>query len=326
MHILGIESTAHTFGVGIITDKGKILANEKDSLKTEGRGFLPREIAEHNFQVSYEILNRALSKAELKIEDIDLISFSQGPGFGQCLTCGAVMGRALSLKHNIPLIGINHCIAHIEIGKLVTGLKDPLVIFASGANTQIIAFKNGYYRVFGETLDMGIGNAIDHLGRYLGYGFPGGPILDSTYPKGNYIELPYTVKGMDLAFSGLLTASRNKIGKEKTEDIAHSFLHNLFSMLLEVSERALAYTQKKELLVVGGVAASKTLKNMAEIMCKDRGIKVAFPEMQYCGDNGLMIAWQGYLQYVLGKERPTIEESVVKPKQRLDSVNISYLK
>ncbi|MDD4983752.1 MAG: KEOPS complex N(6)-L-threonylcarbamoyladenine synthase Kae1 [Candidatus ainarchaeum sp.] len=325
MNILGIESTAHTLGVGIVTDKGKIFANERDTLKTEGRGFLPREIAEHNFAVAPSILDSALEKSKLSMKDIDLISFSQGPGFGQCLGCGAVFGRSLSLKYGIPLIGINHCVAHIEIGKLVTGLKDPLTIFTSGANTQIIAHKNGRYRVFGETLDMGLGNAIDHLGRYLGYGFPSGQIMDSMYSQGNYIDLPYTVKGMDLAFSGILTAARNKIGKESKEDISHSFLHNVYSMLLEVTERALAYTQKKELLVVGGVAASKPLREMTGIMAKDRGIKVAYPEMQYCGDNGAMIAWQGYLQYVKGKERMKIEDTVVKPYQRLDSVEISYI-
>ena len=325
MNIFGIESTAHTFGVGIVNSKGKIFANERDTLKTEGRGFLPREIAEHNFAVAPNIFESALNKANMAMKNIDLISFSQGPGFGQCLSCGAVFGRALSFKYGIPLIGINHCVAHIEIGKLVTGLKDPLTIFTSGANTQIIAHKNGRYRVFGETLDMGLGNAVDHLGRYLGYGFPAGPIMDNMYPQGKYIDLPYTVKGMDLAFSGVLTAARNKIGKESKEDISHSFIHNAYSMLLEVTERALAYTQKEELLVVGGVAASKTLREMAGIMAKDRGIKVAYPEMQYCGDNGAMIAWQGYLQYVKGKDRQSIEETVVKPYQRLDSVDISYI-
>jgi len=325
MYVLGIESTAHTFGVGIIDSKGKILANEKDTLKTEGRGFLPREIAEHNFVVAPEILDKALEKANIGMKEVGLVSFSQGTGFGQCLACGAVVARTMTLKHKIPLIGINHCVAHIEIGKLVTGLKDPLTIFTSGANTQIIAHKNGRYRVFGETLDMGMGNAIDHLGRYMGIGFPAGPKMSEMYYSGKYIDLPYTVKGMDLAFSGLLTAARNKIGKEKVEDINHSFIHNLYSMLLEVTERALAYTQKEELLVVGGVAASKPLREMVGIMAKDRGIKVAYPEMQYCGDNGAMIAWQGYLQYVKGKERMRIEEAVVKPYQRLDSVDIRYI-
>lgn len=323
--IIGIESTAHTFGVGVVTKKGKILANEKDALKTEGRGFLPREIAEHNFSVAPEILERALAKANIEMKDVDLISFSQGPGFGQCLACGAVLARALSLKHKIPLIGVNHCVAHIEIGKLVTGLKDPLIIFTSGANTQIIAYKNGRYRVFGETLDMGLGNAIDHLGRYLGIGFPAGPQMDEMYYKGKYIDLPYTVKGMDLAFSGLLTAARNKIGKEKIEDISHSFLHNAYSMLLEATERVLAYTQKGELLVVGGVAASKPLREMTGIMAQGRGVKVGYPEMEYCGDNGAMIAWQGYLQYFKGKERMKIEDTVVKPYQRLDSIELSYM-
>ena len=326
MNILGIESTAHTFGVGIVNEKGKILVNEKDTFKTEGRGFLPREIAEHSFKVAPDILDKAFEKAGLRTKDISLISFSQGPGFGQCLGCSAVLARTLSLRYKIPLIGVNHCLAHIEIGKINTGLKDPLTIFASGANTQIIAYKNGYYRVFGETLDMGIGNAIDHLGRYLGIGFPAGPKMSEMYYKGKYIELPYTVKGMDLAFSGLLTSARQKIGKEKKEDIVYSFLHNLYSMLLETTERALSYTQKKELQIVGGVASSKPLREMTNIMAKDRGIKVKYPLLEICGDNGAMIAWQGYLQYFKGNDRMSIDYTEVKPKQRLDSIKINYIK
>jgi N6-L-threonylcarbamoyladenine synthase len=171
-----------------------------------------------------------------------------------------------------------------------------------------------------------LGNAIDQLGRQLGIGFPAGPILDKMYfDKKSYIELPYTVKGMDLAFSGLLTSAKQRVGKELTEDIAYSFLHNAYSMLLEVVERALSYSGKKEIILVGGVAASKSLNNMLNIMAEDREIKYKPCPLEYCGDNGLMIAWQSYLEYFKGKKRQTLEETKVNPYLRLDKVDITYI-
>jgi len=326
-YILGIESTAHTLGVGIITSEGKTLANEKDTLTTKsGEGFLPRDAAEHHYAIISELVNRAFDKANITINDIDLIGFSQSPGLGQCLEAGATFARYLSLKYNKPLMGVNHCVAHLEIGKLHTGLKDPLFIFVSGANTQIIAYKNKHYRIYGETLDMGLGNAIDQLGRELGIGFPAGPVLDKMYfEKKKYIELPYTVKGMDLAFSGILTAAKQMVGKERKEDLAYSFLHNSYAMLLEVVERALSYSGKSEVCLVGGVAASKALNSMITVMAEDRGVKYKPCPLEYCGDNGLMIAWQAYLQYFKGKDRQKLSETKVDPYQRLDKVNISYM-
>jgi len=346
-YILGIESTAHTFGVGIVTSKGEILANIRDTLKVETGGFLPRDAAEHHYNLANELLQKALDTAKITIEKIDLISFSQGPGIGQCLHAGASFARYLSLSLKVPLIGVNHCLAHIEIGKLTTKLKDPLSIFVSGANTQIIAYKNGYYRVYGETQDMGLGNALDQFGRELGIPFPAGPVLDKLYFEGgvfeedthlkssckskpfrckNYIELPYTVKGMDLSFSGILTSANQQIGKYKKEDLIYSFLHTSYAMLIEVVERALYYAKKKEVMVVGGVAASKALRTMLEELGKQRNVKLGFVPLEYTGDNGAMIAWQGYLQYTKGKERQTLKQTKTNPNQRLDSIKINYLK
>ena len=325
-YILGLESTAHTFGVGIIDNKGTVLANIKDTLKTTEGGFLPRDAAEHHYKLAKELLVKAFKKANLKMKDINLISFSQGPGIGQCLEASALIARYLSLKYNKPIIGVNHCLAHIEIGKLKTKLKDPLTIFVSGANTQIIAYKNRFYRIYGETMDIGLGNALDQFGRALKIGFPAGPILDKLYFKDHkYIEMPYTVKGMDLAFSGILTYAKNKINTQKIEDLVYSYLHTIYSMLLEVVERALSYSGKKELILVGGVAASKSLNNMIKIMVKDRKIKYKAVPLEYTGDNGVMIAWQGYLEYFKGKRKQEIKNTKVIPDWRLDNIKINYI-
>jgi universal protein Kae1 len=323
---LGIESTAHTFGAAIVDEKCKILSNEKNVYTTEKGGMIPRELAEHHYKFAAEVVQTALSKANTKIEEIDLVAFSQGPGIGNALRCGAVAARQISLLNNVPLIGVNHCVAHAEIGRKLCEAKDPVLLYASGANTQIICFENSYYRVFGETLDIGIGNFLDSFGREVGLGFPAGPALDKMYFEGkNYIELPYTVKGMDLAFSGLFTAAKNKIGKVEKEDLVYSALHNAFAMLTEVTERALAHTEKKEVILGGGVGCSKALQEMVSKMCEERGARLFVPPNSVMVDNAAMIAWTGILMHKRGN-KTEIKDSAILPKQRTDDVKVNWRK
>ena len=320
MICLGIESTAHTYGVGIVDEKGKILANEKHTLQTEQGGLVPRELLDHHMAWGQKILSQALEKSGISLKDVDVISFSQGPGMGQALRAGATAARTLSLIHNKPLLGVNHCIAHVEIGRKLTGAKDPITLYVSGANTQIIGFESGKYRVYGETLDTGLGNMLDSFGRALGLGFPAGPEMDKLYAQAsNYLELPYSVKGMDLVFSGLQTAAASQIGKADKNDLVYSLMHNAFAMVTEVTERALAHTGKKEVLLAGGVASSSHLQKMIETMCRERKAKMFVPERQVLVDNAAMIAWLGLLAYKAGV-RMKLEESQIKPKQRTDDV------
>lgn len=326
MICLGIESTAHTFGAGIVNEKGKVLANAIDSYKTKKGGIIPTKAADHHVDVCDFVLRKALENAELKINDIGLISYSSSPGMGNCLRIGAMAARTLAEFHNIPLIGVNHCIAHLEIGKLLTNAEDPVLLYASGANTQIIAYEGKKYRVFGETLDIGIGNFLDSFARELGIGFPGGPSIEKLALKGKkYIELPYTVKGMDVSFGGLLTNLKHKIKskKYKKEDLAYSAQETVFAMLIEISERALAHCEKKELLLGGGVACNKRLQKMAEIMCRERNAKSFVPPNGVLIDNGTMIAWLGILQYKSG-QRLNINEATINPYERTDDVVITW--
>ena len=323
---LGIESTAHTFGVGIIDNSGKIYANVKKQYKQPDKGIRPFDAAQFHYSNAMNVLEEALLTAKLKMKDIDVISFAQGPGLGPCLSVGATLARALSLKYNKPIQGVNHCVAHIEIGKTLMKAKDPLVIYTSGANTQIIAKDDGVYKILGETLDIGIGNLLDTFARDLGYGFPGGPILDKIYFEStNYIDLPYSVKGMDLVFSGLLTSAKKLIGKVKNEDLIYSFMHTAYAMLLEVAERGLSYTKKKEIMVIGGVAASKALKEMLEKLSKQNGIKLFIPPMDVCLDNGVMIANLGLLEHLSGN-KSTFEDTIINPYFRTDQVIINWWK
>ena len=292
---------------------------------TQEGGIKPREAADFHVKNAATVLSNALQKAKIGFNEIDLIAFSQGPGLGSCLQVGATAARALSLKHKKPLLGVNHCVAHVEIGKALTGAIDPIVCYASGANTQIIGYESGKYRVYGETLDIGIGNLLDAFGRALGIGFPAGPKIDAMYFEAKkYVKLPYSVKGMDLVFSGLQTAAEQCIGKYDKTDLAYSLMHTAFAMLAEVTERALAHTEKKELLLTGGVAASKALRQMMQTMCSERGAKMFVPQFDVCVDNAAMIAWLGTIMHNAGN-RMKIGESRILPKQRTDQVEVNWL-
>ncbi len=324
MYTLGIESTAHTFGVGIVDSTCNVLANEKSAYTHPDAGIHPKLAAEFHLQNGRMVLKRALEKANLTMKDISLVSFAQGPGLGPCLRVGAITARYLAVRHHKPLLGVNHCVAHIEIGKAKTLAKDPIIVYTSGANTQIIAYENGKYRVMGETLDMGVGNALDQFGRKIGLGFPAGPIIDQKYFLGkNYIDLPYSVKGMDLVFAGLLTEGIKKIGKHDENDLCYSFMHTAFAMVCEVTERALAHTEKKEVLVTGGVAASKALEKMLQKLCVEREATLYLVPREYAMDNGAMIAWQGLIEHKAGRKKP-IEETRVNQCFRTDHVDVFW--
>ncbi|MBO8173969.1 MAG: bifunctional N(6)-L-threonylcarbamoyladenine synthase/serine/threonine protein kinase [Thermococcus sp.] len=324
MIALGIEGTAHTLGIGIVTED-KVLANVMDTLTTERGGIHPKEAAEHHAKLMKFLLKRALQEAEISIEDIDVIAFSQGPGLGPCLRVVATAARALAIRYNKPIVGVNHCIAHVEITKMF-GIKDPVGLYVSGGNTQVLALEGGRYRVFGETLDIGIGNALDTFARELGLGFPGGPKIEKLAQKGEkYIELPYAVKGMDLSFSGLLTEAVRKFksGRYKIEDIAYSFQETAFAALVEVTERAVAHTEKEEVVLVGGVAANNRLREMLKIMTEDRGVKFFVPPYDLCRDNGAMIAYTGLLMYKAGVMFK-IEDTIVNQRFRTDEVEVTW--
>ena len=304
--ILGIESTAHTFGAGIVKQENakiKFLCNERDIFKPGiGFGIEPAKAGKHHEEVSECVLARALKKANLGLIDIDAIAYSAGPGLPPCLKAGLLFSRKIAKKYKKVLIPVNHCIAHIEVGKFATGFSNPIILYVSGGNTQVIGFAAGKYRVFGETLDIGVGNAIDTFAREIGLGFPGGPALERIWLKEKdkqkrFIELPYVVKGMDLCFSGILSDAvrrykKNKLDRDK---LVYSFQETIYAMLTEVTERAMAHTGKKECLLTGGVAASIRLREMLNIMCKERNAEFAVVPYEYAGDNGAMIAYNGLL-------------------------------
>jgi universal protein Kae1 len=330
-YCLGFESSADDFGVGIAAFSGEILANESDSYIPVEGGIHPREAARHHAEVADKVLKEALSRAGVKPAELSVVAFSQGPGLGPSLRTGATVARALASYLNIPLVGVNHSVAHIEIGKLKTGVYDPMTLYASGGNTMVTAFESGRYRVFGETLDIALGNCLDVFAREAGLkhkkGLPLGAAVEQLAAKGGkLVTLPYVVKGMDLSLSGLLTAAMSQLqkGNCNLEDLCYSLQEHAFSMVAEVTERALAHTEKKEVLLTGGVAANKRLQIMLAIIAEEHGAEFSVVPLEFATDNGAMIAWTGVLGFKHGLITP-LEESFVRLRWRVDKVDVPWI-
>lgn len=325
MKVLGIEGTAHTVSCGII-DPHRIYSNVSHTLESESGGIHPRDAAIHHSEYVLPVITEALGKSGLSLKDIDLVAFSRGPGLGPCLRVVATAARALSQKAEIPILGVNHPLGHVEIGRRLTGARNPIMLYVSGGNTQVIAHIQGRYRVLGETMDIGLGNLLDKLGRDIGLPFPGGPGIERYANLGtNLLDLPYSVKGMDTSFSGIYTAARRLLVQGSAiEDVCFSVQEHTFAMLIEVLERAMHQTGKKEVLLAGGVARNRRLKLMLEKFSLEAGVKFYPTDPEYCMDNGAMIAQAGLLMYGNGA-RQQIEETTVDQRFRIDQVPVPWI-
>ena len=324
---LGIESTAHTFSCAVIEKKGKkgkTLADVRKIYKpTDGQGIHPREASRHHVENSGIALSECLQKSKIKIDDIDLVSYAAGPGLGPCLRVGAVVARSLASYYDIPIYPVNHAIGHIELGKLLTGAKNPLVLLVSGGHTMLLAFLEKQWRVFGETLDSTLGQLLDQFGRSLGFASPCGRQIENLASKStNYIPLPYVVRGNDVSFSGLLSASK-QIKDKGIEDACFSLQETAFAMIAEATERALSFTEKKELMIVGGVAANKRLSSMLKSICKRQGCKFFVVPLEFAGDCGSQIAWTGIMESTV-KPGAKLSDTFVRQSWRLDTVKVDY--
>jgi len=316
---IGVESTAHTFGIGVVRHPPfETLCDVRRVYRPASGGIHPSEAAKHHLDNAADALKEALSK--IRVEDIDLVSFSRGPGLGPCLRVGAALARMIALKLGKPLVGVNHAAAHVEMGRALSRAVNPVVLYVSGGNTQVIHPSEGRYVVLGETEDIAVGNLIDAFARSAGLGFPGGPrVMELALKSRRLVRLPYSVKGMNVSFSGMLTMLESLVRKEPVEDLCFSLQETAFSMLIEVSERAMAMLGLNEFIIAGGVGANSRLREMAREMCSERNAVFLDYPVEYYADNGVMIAWEGIVQYRLG-ESLRVEESTVKPRWRLSDV------
>ena len=351
---IGFEGSANKIGVGIVTSDGTILSNKRRTYcAPTGSGFLPRETANHHKKVLLDLTEDALREAfktttsgsfSLKDlgEEIDVICFTKGPGMGACLIVVALVVRTLGQIWNKPIQTVNHCIAHIEMGRLVTKAKNPVVLYASGGNTQVIAYNDNRYRIFGETIDIAVGNALDRFARCLELSndpAPGYNIEQLAKEGKTFVEFPYNCKGMDINVGGILTNAEEKVAAMKSNknnssssngtvtkaDLAMSFQETVFAMLIEVTERAMAHCDANDVLIVGGVGCNLRLQEMMDTMAKERGGKLYAMDERYCIDNGAMIAYTGLIEYLAnGSVGVPLEQTTCTQRFRTDEVFVKW--
>src|SRR5271157_1005846 len=324
--ILGIESTAHTFAVSVVTSDGEILSNAKSVYQAkEGGGIHPFEAAQSHLKAAASVLGAALQDSGVKPDGLSAIGYSMGPGLGPCLRVGAVVARSLASSLKIPLVPVNHAVGHIELGCLLCKCEDPVVLLVSGGHTMVIAHSGARWRVLGESLDLTLGQLLDQFGRSAGLASPcGKAVEEAASSSSTYRRLPYSVKGNDVSFSGLLTSAKTMHASGVPfADVCFSIQETAFSMVVEVTERALAFTAKKEVMIVGGVAANRRLSRMMGSMVKRHSARYRVMPLEYSGDCGAQIAWTGYLAGKSGIRLP-IPESTVRQSWRLDSVDTPW--
>ena len=291
MAVLGVESSAHTLGMGIVQD-GKVVANEKLMYQIADKGMIPSKVADFHVGNVGRLLKATLRAAGLSLDDIDAVGYTKGPGMGACLRVGHVCAAYLSDMAGVPIFPVNHGLAHIEVAKSLLGIRDPIALYVSGGNSQIVAArgKPAKYHIYGETFDMGIGNMIDSFARAAGLNPAWGSTVAKTAMGGKYLQMPYTVRGMDFTFTGLLTNAVGMLKGHNIRDVSYSLQETAFSMLCEATERALLLTKKREVVLCGGVAQSPRLREMVSDVASEHDARFGAAADEFNADNGAMIA------------------------------------
>ena len=320
--VVGIEGTAWAASAALYDTREESVTVETDAYQPATGGIDPSEAAEHMREALPTVIERALS-AVPDGREVDAVAFSRGPGLGPCLRLAGTTARALSGTLSVPLVGVNHMLAHAEVGRWAADFEAPVCLNTSGANTHVLALRGDRYRMLGETTDVGVGNAIDKFTRHLGWSHPGGPKVERRARDGAYVELPYTVTGMDLSFSGLMSAAKAATDDHPVEDVCFSLQETAFAMLAEVTERALSLTGADELVLGGGVAQNRRLQAMLGEMCEARGAAFHAPEDRFLRDNAGMIAVLGARMLAAG-DTVAVEESRVRPDYRPDRAAVTW--
>ena len=355
MRVLGIEGTAWCASAALHDTEAGTTRIESDPYEPDSGGIHPREAAEHMSEAIPAGVDRVLTAAESTYgaDAVNAVAFSRGPGLGPCLRVVGTAARSLAGTLGVPLVGVNHMVAHLEIGRHESGFSNPVCLNASGANAHLLGYHDGRYRVLGETMDAGVGNALDKFTRHVGWSHPGGPKVeaaaadvaepaeirggadgeldperepepDTGMESSDLLELPYVVKGMDFSFSGISSAANDAYDDgEPVEAICFALQEHVFGMLTEVSERALSLTGADELVLGGGVGQNDRLRGMLGTMCSERGASFYAPEPEYLRDNAGMIAVLGARMAEAG-DTLRIPESSIDPNFRPDEVPVTW--
>ncbi|MWG34268.1 bifunctional N(6)-L-threonylcarbamoyladenine synthase/serine/threonine protein kinase [Halomarina oriensis] len=332
MRVLGIEGTAWAASAAVHDTEAGDTRIFTDAYLPESGGIHPREAAEHMrgaipTQVATALDYARETTPENRPSDdppVDAVAFSRGPGLGPCLRIVATAARTVAQRLDVPLVGVNHMLAHLEIGRASAGFDSPVCLNASGANAHLLGYHGGRYRMLGETMDTGVGNAIDKFTRHLDWSHPGGPKVEAAAEDGAYVDLPYVVTGMEFSFSGIMSAAKQAVDDGvPVEDVCFSLQEHVFGMLTEVAERALSLTGSDELVLGGGVGQNARLREMLAEMCDQRGASFHAPEPRFLRDNAGMIAVLGARMAAAG-DTVAVEESAVRPNWRPNDVPVTW--
>lgn len=341
MKVLGIETSCDETGIAIYDDEQGLIANQLYSqikLHADYGGVVPELASRDHIRKTVPLIQAALKKANLTSADIDGVAYTAGPGLVGALMVGASIGRSLAYAWNVPAVAVHHMEGHL----LAPMLEDnppqyPFVaLLVSGGHTQLISVTGiGQYRLMGESIDDAAGEAFDKTAKLLGLDYPGGAKLSKLAEQGDssrfHFPRPMTDRpGLDFSFSGLKTAAANTIHQynqgvdldEQTKaDIARAFEDALVDTLLIKSRRALEQTGFNRLVIAGGVSANKTLRNkLAELMAQRKG-QVYYPRIEFCTDNGAMIAYAGMIHL---KQQQYSDLAInVRPRWPLSELNVS---
>jgi len=325
MKILGIETSCDETGVAIFCETGGVIENRVYSqidLHRKYGGVIPELASRDHIRKTLPLIKAVLEEHHLGRQDINGIAYTAGPGLVGALLIGASVAKSLALAWGVPAIGVHHMEGHL-LATLLT--EDPpnypfIALLVSGGHSQLIAcYENQEYQLLGESQDDAAGEAFDKVAKMLGLDYPGGPVIEKLAAKGDperfSFPRPMTKKpGLDFSFSGLKTAVANEIKAHANmnlndkADLAASFQAAALETIRIKCERALDSTGIKNLVVAGGVSANLALREDLEKIVQDKNVKIHYPPLDLCTDNGAMIAFAGYKRLCSGyQEDLTIE-------------------
>ena len=315
MYILAIESSCDETSVSIIKDGcedvSTVILSQMNTHANYG-GVVPEIASRMHVENITLVIDEALKKANMKMEDIDAIAVTYGPGLIGSLLVGLMAAKTLAFIYGKPLIPVHHIAGHIYANNLVKKLEFPLIaLVVSGGHTELVYMKENYsFEKLGSTLDDAVGEAYDKVARVIGVPYPGGPIVDKLAFEGKDtydLPLPLNDDSYNFSFSGLKSAVINLAHNERQrgneiikENMAASFQNRVVQILVKKTMKALKDNNVKNLIVAGGVAANKGLRTALTEACNKANINLIIPEMKYCTDNAAMIGAAGYYAYKRG--------------------------
>ncbi len=315
-YILAIESSCDETSVSIICD-GKeeiatVVLSQMDTHASFG-GVVPEVASRMHIENITMVLEECLEKAHMTMEEVDAIAITYGPGLIGSLLIGLQAAKTLAYLYQKPLVPVHHIAGHIYANNLVKPMEFPLIsLVVSGGHTELIYMKDHYsFEKLGSTLDDAVGEAYDKVARVLGLHYPGGPLVDKLAHEGKdtySLPIPLDDDSFNFSFSGMKSAVINLVHNEKqrgntirTADLATSYQNRVVEILTKKTMRALKEKNVKQLIIAGGVAANKGLRERFTELCDKEGIELTVPAMKYCTDNAAMIGAAGYYAYKLGR-------------------------